>query len=225
MRRFQPRQKAARCGACGHSTQLCRHLQPCCKPCQKIALPNCPLPARTPTAPRPLAACLASLLPYGPLIAEHCIITASLDPARQLATAPLSPEEQEALLAGVRQWEAWLDGCEDDSTPPQGFILTRPQPGPAKQQQQQQTQQTEGGQQQEGGQAAGAAPAAVYDDFEPLLMAQHAHKPALSFPTFDAAVAEFFGKASWPCHLESQAPSGCTFILLRLRAAVKVVRP
>ncbi|KAL4420985.1 hypothetical protein ABPG77_001304 [Micractinium sp. CCAP 211/92] len=153
-----------------------------------------------------LKTCLASLLPYGPLIAEHCIITASLDPARQLATAPLSPEEQEALLAGVRQWEAWLDGCEDDSTPPQGFILTRPQPGPAKQQQQQQqTQQTEGGQQQEGGQAAGAAPAAVYDDFEPLLMAQHAHKPALSFPTFDAAVAEFFGKIQGQRTAQQQA--------------------
>lgn len=94
-------------------------------------------------------------------------------------------------MAGVRQWEAWLDGCEDGSTPPQGFILTLPQPEAAKKQQQQQ-----GAEPPEGQQGADAAPAAVYQEFEPLQLAQHADRPALRFPTFDAAVAEFFGKAS-----------------------------
>lgn len=151
-----------------------------------------------------MAACLADLLPYGPLIAEHCVVIAGLEPARQPAAAPLLPEEAGALLAGVRRWEAWLDGCEDDSTPPQGFILTRPQPTAAKQQQQEQQQQAEGPEQQEGRRDG----AAVYEEFEPLLMAQHAHKPALSFPTFDAAVAEFFGKASRQCRCALLRPVG-----------------
>ena len=39
----------------------------------------------------------------------------------------------------------------------------------------------------------------MYEDFEPLLLRQHQHKPALHFPTFDAALEEFFGKvrARW----------------------------
>ncbi|KAL4425918.1 hypothetical protein ABPG75_009934 [Micractinium tetrahymenae] len=155
-----------------------------------------------------LKTCLADLLPYGPLIAEHCILTAGLDPARQPAAAPLPGEEQAALLAGVRQWEAWLDACEDDSTPPQGFILTRSQPGGPKQQQQQQQPaeaEQQGQQGQQGGAAAPAAPAAVYEEFEPLLVAQHRHKPALTFPTFDAAVAEFFGKIQGQRAAQQQA--------------------
>lgn len=37
--------------------------------------------------------------------------------------------------------------------------------------------------------------AATYEDFEPLRFAQHAGRAALPpFPTFDAALDEFFGK-------------------------------
>lgn len=115
------------------------------------------------------------------------------------------PRVQAALLGGVRQWEAWLDACEDSDTPPQGFIFTKPAPGgkPAAGK----GAAGEGAAAAAGGgapasegkdaadkAAADKAAAAVYEQFEPLLMRQHAHKPALEFPTFDAAVAEFFGK-------------------------------
>ena len=114
------------------------------------------------------------------------------------------------LLGGVRQWEAWLDACEDSGTPPEGIILTKPAPQHGKAAKQQQQQQEEQQQEEEqaaaaeaggggGGNAAAAVDegAAVYEDFEPLLLRQHQHKPALHFPTFDAALEEFFGKVSW----------------------------
>lgn len=131
---------------------------------------------------------MADLLPYGPLIAEHCILTASLEPGRSPAAQPLSGEERAALVGSVRSWEAWLDDCEDSSEPPGGYILTKP--GAAG-------QQAAAGAAGEAG-AAGAAGTAggVYEEFEPVLLRQHAHKPSLAFPTFDAAVAEFFGKAA-----------------------------
>ena len=152
------------------------------------------------------AGCLASLLPYGPHASEHCVLSAGLDPRRQPASAPLSPEERAALLGGVRQWEAWLDACEDSGTPPEGIILTKPAPQQdkaAKQQQEQQVQAAAATAQEGGGGGAGDsaaavdAGAAVYEDFEPLLLRQHQHKPAIHYPTFDAALEEFLGKVSW----------------------------
>ncbi len=127
---------------------------------------------------------MADLLPYGPLIAEHCILTASLEPGRSPAAQPLSGEERAALVGSVRSWEAWLDACEDSSEPPGGYILTKP--GTAG-------QQVAAG---AAGEAGAAGAAGVYEEFEPVLLRQHAHKPSLAFPTFDAAVAEFFGKAA-----------------------------
>ncbi|PSC75362.1 nuclear export mediator factor Nemf-like isoform X1 [Micractinium conductrix] len=159
---------------------------------------------------------LADLLPYGPLIAEHCALSSGFEPSRQPAAAPLSADEQAALLGGVRQWEAWLDACEDSDTPPQGFIFTKPAPGgkPAAGK----GAAGEGAAAAAGGgapasegkdaadkAAADKAAAAVYEQFEPLLMRQHAHKPALEFPTFDAAVAEFFGKIAGQRASQAQA--------------------
>lgn len=163
-------------------------------------LPPCPNPTRPP------AGCLADLLPYGPLIAEHCILSSGLDPARPLASAPLSAEEQGSLLGGVRTWEAWLDACEDANEAPGGYILARPagaaggKAGKAGKQQQQQEEEVKAGAGAAPGEgpAAGPAPSApfVYEEFEPVLLRQHAAYPSLAFPTFDAALAEFFGKAS-----------------------------
>lgn len=129
---------------------------------------------------------MADLLPYGPLIAEHCILSAGLESGRSPTAQPLSGDERAALVSSVRSWEAWLDACEDSSEPPGGYILTKSGTGG------QQAAAAAGG---EAGGAAGAA-GAVYEEFEPVLLRQHAHKPSLAFPTFDAAVAEFFGKAA-----------------------------
>ena len=140
---------------------------------------------------------MSDLLPYGPLIAEHCILSAGLEPGRCPAAQPLGGEEGVALVGSVRAWEAWLDACEDSSEPPQGYILTKPGSG-------QQAAAAAAPDGEAGGAAAaagaagaaGAAAGAVYEEFEPVLLRQHAHKPALAFPTFDAALGEFFGKAA-----------------------------
>ncbi len=53
------------------------------------------------------------MLPYGPVLSEHCVRVAGLDPGRNPRAAPLGDGEQAALLQGVRSWEAWLDACEN----------------------------------------------------------------------------------------------------------------
>ena len=63
------------------------------------------------------------MLPYGPVLSEHCVRVAGLDPGRRPRADPLGAEEQAALLQGVRSWEAWLDACETSA--PQGFIATQ----------------------------------------------------------------------------------------------------
>ncbi len=71
------------------------------------------------------AGALASVVPYGPALSEHCTLLAGLRPTRKPKADPLCEEERTALLGGVRQWEAWLDACE--TAAPEGFIsLKRP---------------------------------------------------------------------------------------------------
>ena len=69
------------------------------------------------------AGALGSVLPYGPALCEHCVRTAGLDPGRRPRAEPLGERELNALLGGVRAWEAWLDACE--TAAPAGFIATR----------------------------------------------------------------------------------------------------
>lgn len=66
------------------------------------------------------AGALATVVPYGPALCEHCILLAGLRPTRKPKAEPLSAAEASALLGGVRQWEAWLDACETSA--PKGFI-------------------------------------------------------------------------------------------------------
>lgn len=71
------------------------------------------------------AGALASVVPYGPALSEHCILLAELRPTRKVKAEPLTEAERASLLGGVRQWEAWLDNCETSA--PEGFIsLKRP---------------------------------------------------------------------------------------------------
>ncbi len=70
---------------------------------------------------------LASALPYGPQVAEHCIHLAGLQHTRKPKAQPLSEAEAEALFEGAQQWQAWLDACEDKA--PEGFILLKPASG------------------------------------------------------------------------------------------------
>ncbi len=60
------------------------------------------------------------MVPYGPALSEHCILLAGLRPTRKPKAEPLEAAERAVLMAGVRQWEAWLDACETSA--PEGFI-------------------------------------------------------------------------------------------------------
>ena len=66
------------------------------------------------------------MLPYGPQVADHCILLAGLAPSRKPAADTLGEAEAAALFSGVQRWQAWLDACETKA--PEGFILLK---GPA----------------------------------------------------------------------------------------------
>jgi hypothetical protein len=158
-----------------------------------------------PRGPPTLKEVMASVFPHGPSAAEHCALTAGLDPSRRPALLPLSPEERSALLAAVRAWERWVDACVA-GTPPGGAILLGKGKGDAKGKEAEPSAGTvavAGGAASAGTKAASscidpslAAPA-VYEEYEPLLpegdpVAQRAGRLMLRFPTFDEAVREFY---------------------------------
>lgn len=70
-----------------------------------------------------LVGVLASVLPYGPQVADHCILLAGLAQTRKPKAEALSEEEAAALFGGVQRWQAWLDACETKA--PEGFILLK----------------------------------------------------------------------------------------------------
>jgi predicted ribosome quality control (RQC) complex YloA/Tae2 family protein len=155
-------------------------------------------------AARTLKSVVSELVPYGPSVAEHCIRRAGLDPSRSLSTgetgSALSDTEKEELMASIRTFEKWLDGCEDLNTPaPGGAILTSPAPAAAD----------DGGTISNAtstlitppsGEKENGVSSVIYNDFEPLVednlpFEQHKDHPGLiKFPTFDAAVSEYYGK-------------------------------
>ena len=70
-----------------------------------------------------LAGALNVALPYGPAVADHCILSAGLSPHHLLKTQPLTPDQRQGLLAAVQSWEKWLDDCETRA--PKGYITYR----------------------------------------------------------------------------------------------------
>lgn len=147
-----------------------------------------------------LKAVVGDLLPYGPAIAEHCCLTAGLQPQQQPAAQQLSQEQELALFGAVQQFEAWLAAL-DQGAVAEGFVAA--------------VQAAAGGPQAKGKQAAngaGAAAAAadgqqaaaaaadkaaglVYQDYNPLRLQQLARaQQLLTFGTFDDALDEFYSK-------------------------------
>lgn len=139
----------------------------------------------------PFAGVLTSILPYGPAVAEHCILAGGLLPGRLPVKTPLSPPELASLIEGVRTWERWLDLSDTQAT--EGFISYKrmfPEEGV----------QAPGGL-LKAGTAAAAADAAVgggggaagkgeeggdgevgtvvFEEFEPLILGQHSGRQFL----------------------------------------------
>ncbi|KIY94935.1 hypothetical protein MNEG_13027 [Monoraphidium neglectum] len=160
---------------------------------------------------------VAGLLPYGPGIAEHVVRTAGLDPNRQPGRQPLGADEVAALFGGVQQLEGWFRGLEEGA--PAGYIGQQERPpqqgggedgaepapaagpggdeGPGARQ-----ASGGGGAAAAGGEGGGGAEGdgegdgapVVYEDFNPLRLAQCAGESVLEFPSFDDALDEFYSK-------------------------------
>lgn len=82
-------------------------------------------------AAAPLRSVLASVLMYGPHVADHCLLSAGLQPSIKASEAQLSKEQQERLLQQVAGFEAWVARCAD--APPAGYI-TLAKPGESRKQ-------------------------------------------------------------------------------------------
>jgi hypothetical protein len=185
---------------------------------------------------------LGGLLPYGPGIAEHVVLTAGLDPARAPGRSPLADAEVAALFRAVQQLEGWFAALEGEEAP-KGFITTARAGGPSKRQRAKAAAAAaERGKPQAaaaggaegaapdggmdgaaaagtdapaGGGGAGSAAAAaggaavtatataeaegavVYEDFNPLRLAQSAGDGVVDFECFDGALDEFYSKVGF----------------------------
>eukprot|EP00873_Tetraselmis_striata_P034994 jgi/Tetstr1/455258/TSEL_042096.t1 len=120
---------------------------------------------------------LQQWLPYGPALAEHLLLEAELKAVAQtpLGDAPVSEGQLDALMTAVDGLEAWFDAAE--VTPPPGFIcLKGPRSGSGV------------------GPGGAAAPLEVYEEYGPLVLAQHRRLETRQLPTFDDALSEFYSK-------------------------------
>eukprot|EP00883_Tetradesmus_obliquus_P009930 jgi/Sobl393_1/2641/SZX66696.1 len=153
-----------------------------------------------------LKSVVGDLVPYGPAIAEHCCLAAGLAPGQVLRQQQLSEGEALALFAAVQQFEAWLASL-DQGAVAEGWVSALPAPAGSAA-----AQSAAGGagsqqgagkgtaattadgqqqQQQQGERGAGL----VYQDYNPLRLSQLSRaKELLDFPSFDAALDEFYSK-------------------------------
>ncbi len=64
---------------------------------------------------------MSRILAYGPQVAGFCIRRAGLNPKRDVFKEPLSTEEESLLMQAIREFEKWVDVCEDKA--PEGCIM------------------------------------------------------------------------------------------------------
>jgi len=65
---------------------------------------------------------ISNVIDYGPIVAEFCCINAEFDPKRMPAEHPLEEHEQDRLMSEIRKFEKWVDSCEDKA--PKGCICS-----------------------------------------------------------------------------------------------------
>ncbi len=92
-----------------------KQLAPACRCSQQRYVLGCTTAVTTslpPTSWPPPAGALSSALPYGPAVADHCLLIAGLAPLQKVQGQPLSSSQKAALQKALRDWELWLDRCE-----------------------------------------------------------------------------------------------------------------
>jgi predicted ribosome quality control (RQC) complex YloA/Tae2 family protein len=144
-----------------------------------------------------LRSAVASLLPYGPLVAEHVVASAGLDPDRpldpRLPSGGMAEPDVAALVRAVRALEAWFAGLE--AAAPAGFVTAKVHLLPPPKAQDEGGAAVEGPGGSEGGRGSAApAPTFVYQDFNPIALAQlPAPVPLLTAPAAGAAASSAGG--------------------------------
>jgi hypothetical protein len=131
-------------------------------------------------SPTSLRNALLPLLPYGPAIADHVALSAGLEPGRCVAAQPLAEAEVGALMKALGALEAWFAGL--DSAAPAGYVTANPVKS-------YQRQQKGAAQEGDGAAAAGDGQVWVYQDFNPLRLAQTAALPSREAPQGSAPAA------------------------------------
>jgi hypothetical protein len=102
----------------------------------------------------------------------------------------ITPEQLQAVYEALQRLDAWFAGLE--TAPPIGVISCLPPKGVAGKGRHQKAAVQQDGDSTTAKQQSDL----VYNDFNPLVMAQLTGAVNLEFPTFDAALEEFFSKVS-----------------------------
>jgi len=142
-----------------------------------------------------LKAILGELVPYGPAVAEHCCLSAGLQPQHPVGSQPLTQQQVGVLYGAVQQFESWLAGL-DQGQEAEGFITATHTAASRAQQQKgqghQQQQQEGEGEKKEG---VKAPEGLVYQEYNPLrLQGMKQGGEVLTFSSFDDALDEYYGK-------------------------------
>ncbi|CAM6100258.1 unnamed protein product [Calypogeia fissa] len=124
-------------------------------------------------------------LGYGPILIEHIILDAALQPNMKIAgdgtSAKIAADDFKALAAAVKRFEDWLESVVGGELMPGGYIFMQKANSGKKQ-----SLLTEVKPDSEKVQ--------VYDEFYPLVLKQLEERDHRKFETFDAAMDEFFSK-------------------------------
>ncbi|CAK0786952.1 hypothetical protein CVIRNUC_010166 [Coccomyxa viridis] len=135
-----------------------------------------------------LRGALATVVVHGPAVCEHCILTAQLHPGRKPRKDSLGEPELKALFTAVKQWESWLDACETSA--PEGFIAAKRTVSAEEGEQNPEHPKEEAPLKEKLQLGDGL----VYESYDPLRLKQNEAQELLPFPTFDAALDEFYAK-------------------------------
>lgn len=151
---------------------------------------------------------ISDLVPYGPAVAEHCCLSAGLQPQHPVSQQPLTEQQVDELFAAVQQFEAWLASL-DQAAVAEGYIAAQPAAGAKQQQGQQQAAYSkpaadqngtaaDSQQQQQSTTHGDRGAGLVYQDYNPLRIAQLSKAvEVLTFHTFDDALDEFYSKVRY----------------------------
>ena len=119
-----------------------------------------------------LGGLLRSLCPYGPAVADHCLITSGLKPGAALADGVPAREDLEQVCEALREFENWIVAARQQGCP--GAVFTRIA----------QMATSQGSSEDQG--------VEVFEGYESFPLMQFAGRTKKGFETFDEALDEYY---------------------------------